>query len=275
MGVGVRAATLGIALAGGGGAAIAQEVAPAASTSPSTDAAERPPVAKWFVGDFLVQYGVRNRFRPREVGTKSASYAAPFAFWIQVTERASVELDVDTVLAAKNRRGESLLGLGDTYLTVQYDPVWEEGRRPFVGVAYSVKLPTASAERGLGSGAVDHNPYVVFGKTVRPGTWVEAAVGGYFEGDPDAGGYTSVGTLALVLRQKLPPRISYRGVVTATTRSSTTASTVSSLHRFDVRLRDNVVLVGGVNAGLTSTVPRFGWLAGVRYEANFRDLFGK
>ena len=29
-----------------------------------------------------------------EVGTKSASYAAPFAFWVQVTERASVELDV-------------------------------------------------------------------------------------------------------------------------------------------------------------------------------------
>lgn len=243
--------------------------APASAQEAEQDAGKQ----SWFTGDFVLQYGVRSRSRPRDVGTKSASYAAPLSFWMQLSERVSVEVDVDTVLSFEDRKGRSVTGFGDTYLTAQFDPILEEGRRPFVGVAYSIKAPTASTDRGLGSGAVDHNPYVVIGKTIATHTFAEAAVGGYFEGVPETGGYNSFGTLSLGIRRKFPPRFAYRGVVTATTAGAGLDATVSSRHRFDVRLSDDFVLVGGVTAGLTPNVPRFGWLAGVRWEANFRELF--
>jgi len=77
-----------------------------------------------------------------------------------------LELDFGAALTSSRARGFGCnAGLGDTSLGFKYRFVEETKRQPQLGFVYSLKLPTASRERGLGTGVVDHSCWLCAAKS--------------------------------------------------------------------------------------------------------------
>jgi hypothetical protein len=60
--------------------------------------------------------------------------------------------------------GRRMTGVGDVEPGVQVVTFIETDRRPAVAFAYFPKLPSASAEKGLGSGRTDHRAVLLVSK---------------------------------------------------------------------------------------------------------------
>jgi hypothetical protein len=85
--------------------------------------------------------------------------------------------------------GSSEAGLGDIILRGNY-PLLRDGPGAFdLALAGSIKLPTASSRKGLGTGRFDEGAGLEFGKEVAGG-WALLADGYYtFIGEPDGASY--------------------------------------------------------------------------------------
>ena len=76
-------------------------------------------------------------------------------------------------------------GLGDIILRGRYYVVEEKDYLPLIALTARMKLPTASASQGLGSGAFDHGYGMEMSKMIGD-KWISFLDGGYnFIGDPD------------------------------------------------------------------------------------------
>lgn len=108
-----------------------------------------------FFGAGLLQleYGYDGAFHAPDTRRDEAG-AATLLF--NTTEDTQLEVDFDTFHAITDASGARVSGIGDATVGLQVTAFAETPRHPSVAVAYSVKLPTASASRGLGSGRTDH-----------------------------------------------------------------------------------------------------------------------
>jgi len=76
-------------------------------------------------------------------------------------------------------------GLGDIILRGRYYVVEEQDYLPLIAVIAKIKVPTAAASRGLGTGALDHGYGIEMSKLIGE-KWITFFDGGYnFIGDPD------------------------------------------------------------------------------------------
>jgi hypothetical protein len=229
----------------------------------------------WFKGDFVVEYSAQQLLAPRNGGGPEV-FQAPARLFVDVTDRLHLGVDVTTVISARPLGLERETGNGDMLLLAEFDPVHEGKRTPFVGLFYSAKLPTASAERGLGSGRADHTPLLLLGKTVGPmKTYVEVDMGAIFVGNPTRGGYDGIGLFVLFVAQPIGNELLYKFEIDQTTRSNLGPSSTLSIHKLEIALDNGWKLVPGFFAGLSNNVPHFGAQFGIRYEGNLRDLFGR
>lgn len=86
-------------------------------------------------------------------------------------------------------------GIGDVILRGRYYLVEEQDYVPLIAVTARLKLPTANASQGLGTGEFDHGYGVEISKLIGT-SWLVFFDGGYnFIGDPDRG--DGLGTLGL------------------------------------------------------------------------------
>jgi len=86
-------------------------------------------------------------------------------------------------------------GIGDVILRGRYYLVEEQDYVPLIAVTARLKLPTANASQGLGTGEFDHGYGVEISKLIGT-SWLVFFDGGYnFIGDPDRG--DGSGTLGL------------------------------------------------------------------------------
>jgi len=76
-------------------------------------------------------------------------------------------------------------GLGDIILRGRYYMLEEQDYLPLIAVTAKIKVPTAAASQGLGTGALDHGYGIEMSKLIRE-KWIAFLDGGYnFIGDPD------------------------------------------------------------------------------------------
>ncbi len=78
----------------------------------------------------------------------------------------NLEVSVDSFFLRDRGEGQDTSGLGDTTLAAKWHILDDEGWRPAFALQPFVKLPTASREKGLGSGRVDFGGTFVAGKTL-------------------------------------------------------------------------------------------------------------
>ncbi len=158
-------------------------------------------------------------------------------------------------------------GLGDIILKGRYYAVEENDYRPLIAVTGRMKLPTASASQGLGTGAFDYGAGVEISKMLGD-NWITFLDGGYnVIGDPDginfqnqhwydvgAGYYFTRDVLVSAYYEEY--RSILRGFVNARDIFLAANYTASSAWRFS----------GGVTLGLSDGAPDFALMVGTSYR---------
>lgn len=158
-------------------------------------------------------------------------------------------------------------GLGDVILKGRYYVVEEKGYLPLIAVTGRIKMPTASASQGLGTGELDYGAGVEVSKMLGE-KWIAFLDGGYnFIGDPsginfqnqhwyDVGaGYYFMKDL-MVSAYYEEYRAIARGFVNARDVFIATNYTASPAWRFN----------GGVTVGLSHGAPDYAVTVGTSYR---------
>lgn len=225
-------------------------------------------------GDFKLKYGLSGKDRPRHREEGSVSQKGTLSFSVNLTPRITFGVDSDTFVSKKSEDGTRITGYGNTFLNFGADLVNEDRGRPSLSLSYSLKVPTASATKGLGSGRVDHELLAGVGKSLNDRSSFEVDFGGYFAGNPGASGFTNTGELVLNFDHTLgnleSKRYKFHLEMDFSTPAKDTLSEIFGLSWLTTKLSDHVSLRAGIRAGITPNSPRIGGFATLIYNGSFR-----
>jgi hypothetical protein len=209
-------------------------------------------------GVLQLEYGFNGNWR---APGGAAQEDTPLALRFAVSRRLLLELDTDSPLS-QSSDGARTTGAGDTQLGAQLVLRHEDARGPGIALAYYVKLPTASASKGLGTGRVDHSVLALFSKKLGETTFDFNAIYLLAGRTTDAGRASSA-QAALAVSRNVTRRFGLQGELSGLTRNDSQAGAVFALGVATYQLNRRLVIDGGLRFGLTPEAPRVGAVAGL------------
>jgi hypothetical protein len=218
-------------------------------------------------GVLQMEFGFNSNFRAAGV---SSEWDAPLALRYAVSSRLLFEFDGDSPFRQRLTGGAHSSGIGDTALGVQGVLRHRKGTRPGVALAYYVKLPTADARKGLGTGRFDHSFITLlsdnFGKTT-----VDFNAIYLLAGRAGGGGRASSGQAALAASRAVTRRVGLQSELSGFGRNDTQAGAFFVLGAVTYQVNRRLVFDGGLRTGLTEGATRVGAFAGLTVGlADFR-----
>lgn len=226
-------------------------IVPARPTASNPAEFQRP-------GVLQLEYGFNGNWR---APGGSSEVDTPLALRFAVSRRLLLEFDGDTPIS-QSADGIRNTGTGDTLLGVQAVLQHETKAHPGAALAYYVKLPSASARRGLGTGRVDHNLIALVSKNIRGTTFDFNAVY-LLAGRTTDAGHASSAQAALAASRNVSKRFGVQGELSGFTRNDAQAGALFTLGVVTYQVNRRLVLDGGLRAGLTPEAPRLGAVAGL------------
>lgn len=210
------------------------------AVSPSPVAPQKKPV---------LRYASLDLFGDSSEAT-GGSLFAKFGFAQENTElkrrlTGAIVFDPVTSSAAGTTRQT---GVGDLWLRAGVLLFTEAGWRPKIVAQGGVKVPTASADRGLGSGHADERIRLGFDKTLPHDIWTNVSIQETFKGQAD--GTPAVRVDALIVQAEIPlsSRLKYAGFLQANRLFSSGAASTAQQHGGSVHLGTGPIWLG---AGLS------------------------
>ena len=226
-------------------------IVPARPTASNPAEFQRP-------GVLQLEYGFNGNWRAPG-GSSEAD--TPLALRFAVSRRLLLEFDGDTPIS-QAADGVRTTGAGDTLLGIQSVLQHETKSHPGVALAYYVKLPTASAAKGLGTGRVDHSALALVSKKVGKTDFDFNAVY-LLAGRTTDAGHASSAQAALAASRNVSKRFGVQGELSGFTRNDAQAGAMFTLGVVTYQVNRRLVLDGGLRAGLTPEAPRLGAVAGL------------
>ena len=226
-------------------------IVPARPTASNPAEFQRP-------GVLQLEYGFNGNWR---APGGSSEVDTPLALRFAVSRRLLLEFDGDTPVT-QAAGGARVTGAGDTQLGLQAVLEHEADARPGVALAYYVKLPTASAAKGLGTGRVDHSALALVSKKVGKTDFDFNAVY-LLAGRTTDAGHASSAQAALAASRNVSKRFGLQGELSGFTRNDAQAGAMFTLGVVTYQVNRRLVLDGGLRAGLTPEAPRLGAVAGL------------
>ena len=224
-------------------------------------------------GTFSLVYTAVANTRPAQGDNPTDARSLTLAFNVYVTPRIFLELDQTHVLSQRAVAQPRANGVGDSIAIAGIDALLESKRTPGVAVLYGVKVPTANAAQGLGTGKVDQqfavNIHKQFGRK-----YFEYDAGLIFARVPNNEG-TRVATLGGVVlsgvtQYALNKHHLLHLQLDATLPAHGYKGDLAALSFWQPRLNDHVSVRLGATTGITSNVPRAGFYAALVWEDNVR-----
>ena len=191
-----------------------------------------------------------------------SQHDAPLALRFAVSRRILIELDTDSPFSVKDSNGLRQTGAGDTQLGIQAVLQPENKTRPGIAFAYYIKLPTASKEKNLGTGRVDHNFIGLFSKTIDK-TTIDFNAIYLLAGRTSSNGHASSGQAALAVTEAVTKKFGVQGEISGLSRSDEQNGAMFALGVVTYAVGKRVSLDTGARFGLTKDAPRFGIVAGI------------
>ena len=226
-------------------------IVPARPTASNPAEFQRP-------GVLQLEYGFNGNWRaPGGVSEQDAPLALRFA----VSRRLLIEFDGDSPIS-QTADGFRVTGAGDTQFGVQAVLQHETASRPGVALAYYIKLPSASATKGLGTGRVDHDLLALFSKKLGA-TVFDFNAAYLIAGRTSRPGHASSGQAAFAASRNVTPRFGVQGEISGFTRNDAQAGAAFGLGVVTYQLNRRLVFDGGIRFGLTPDAPRVGAVAGL------------
>ena len=220
-------------------------------------------------GVLQIEYGYDGSFRNLDSSTEQS---APVALRFAAASRLLLELDLDTVNSQKDAVGVRETGIGDTTIGIQGVAVRETEQHPALAFAYYFKLPTASVEKGLGSGRVDHKIIALISKTINR-TDIDFNAAYLIVGREGEEGWVTGGQAALAFSQNFKRNYSLQGELSGQTKDDAQPVGLFALGALAYKVNRRLVLDSGMRFGLTHDAPRIGVFAGL--TVGVADLYRK
>jgi hypothetical protein len=153
---------------------------------------------------------------------------------------------------------------GDNWLGPQVRFYRQTKRVPSLAFGYSVKIPSASTQAGLGTGRWDHAFTLLVSKDIAHFHFDFNATQ-FLIGRPNASGFDTNQQLNLAFSRFIRGRLQFTGEFYGNTRLAMTPGFASSLWALTYTVVPQLVIDGGFEAGLTSGGPHRHAFVGFTY----------
>jgi hypothetical protein len=210
-------------------------------------------------GVLQIEYGYDGNFRADEF---HAQHAAPLTLRFAATGRLLLEFDLDTVKSEVDEAQMRRTGAGDARLGVQVVALKDTETHPALAFAYFVKLPSASQEKGLGTGRFDHRVVTLLSKKLGQ---VDMDLNGavLIVGRENAGGWITGGQAALSLSGEFDNGLGLEGELSGQTKDYVQPKGLFALGAVTYKVTRRFRLDAGMRFGLNPDAPRVGVFAGL------------
>ncbi len=220
-------------------------------------------------GVLQIEYGYDASFRAEEFHTEQT---APLSLRFAASQRLLLEASLDTFISETDESGTRTTGVGDTRIGLQVVALKETERHPALGFAYYIKLPSASEEKGLGTGRFDHRFVTLISKKLGS---VDMDLNGavLIVGREDASGWITGGQGALSFSGEFENGFGLAGELSGQTKDDIQPKGLYALGAITYKVNRRFRLDGGMRFGLTEDAPRVGVFAGI--AVGVADLYRK
>jgi hypothetical protein len=222
-------------------------------------------------GVLQVEFGYDSNFRSSEFRRQQTT---PLNIRFAASSRLLLEAEVDAVLSERQEEGgETQTGVGDTRLGFQIVALKDTERHPALAFAYSVKIPTASESKMLGTGRFDHRLTILFSKKLGKNTDIDINAAYLNVGREDGERRADGGLAAVTISHEFENKFGFETELAGLSLDDEQPKGVYALgaltYKFNKRLRFDT----GMRFGLTNDAPRVGFFAG--FTVGAANLFKK
>ena len=216
----------------------------------------------------ITQYGVVeleygwDQIWPQE-GVRQASAGGLLKFGML----CDIELRWNTTsFLSQTDASDTQRGFGDNWLGPQIRVYRQTKRVPTLSASYAVKIPSASTEKGLGTGRVDHAFGFLASKDIAH-FHLDFNVTQFLSGRPNASGFDTNQQLNLAFSHGIHGGLQFTGEFYGDTRlNQSTPGFASSLWALTYTVVPRLVIDSGFEAGLTSGGPHRHAFVGATYS---------
>ncbi|HEX8473149.1 MAG TPA: transporter [Pyrinomonadaceae bacterium] len=223
----------------------------------------RPTVAKptefQKPGVLQVEIGYDANYRGEDFDTRQS---VPLALRFAASKRLLLEINLDAVKSETDLDGQRITGVGDTQLGFQVVAVESNESRPALGFAYYVKLPTASEEKGLGSGRFDHKILGLVGHKFGE-TNIDFNAAFLVQGREGESGWDHGGQAALAVSHQFQNNWGIIGEISGQSLDEAQPRGVYALGALTHQVNRRFIVDAGMRFGLNPSAPRIGVFAGM------------
>ncbi|MDT5063421.1 MAG: hypothetical protein QOH63_3880 [Acidobacteriota bacterium] len=210
-------------------------------------------------GVLQIEYGYDASFRGSNFRLQQT---APLALRFAATSRLLFELDLDTVNSQTDETRERMTGIGDTRIGFQLVALKDTEKHPALAFAYYAKLPSASTEKGLGTGRVDHKIVWLLSKKLGK-TDVDFNAAYLIVGRERESGWVTGGQAALGLSREFENNFGFEAEVSGQTKDDSQPVGLYALGALTYKVNRRLIFDSGMRFGLTHDAPRVGVFAGM------------
>jgi outer membrane putative beta-barrel porin/alpha-amylase len=179
-----------------------------------------------------------------------------------------------TSVLVENRQAGAQTGTGDNWFGPQIRFYHQTAQVPTLAFSYAVKAPTASTEKGFGTGRVDHAFGFLASKDIH-GVHFDFNTTYFLVGRQFASGFDSRGQMNLSFSRPIRGKLGFTGEFYGDTELNTeNPSFASSLWALTYNITPRLVVDGGIDVGLTHGAPQKRFFSGVTYSITnlYKDL---
>ncbi len=157
-------------------------------------------------------------------------------------------------------------GFGDNWIGPQIRFVHQSAHVPTIAASYAVKIPSASAAKGLGSGRVDQQFTVLMSKDVF-GVHIDANASMFLIGRPGSTGFDRNGQFNLAFGHAIYKTLQVQGELYGNTQlNATTPGFASGLAALVWFVTPRLEVDAGLDTGMTQFAPRRRIFVGFTYS---------
>ena len=212
-------------------------------------------------GVLQLEYGVDSDFRSPEFRSQQSG---PLGIRFAVNDRLRLDLDVDTFVSQVDPERNRISGVGDTSLGFKGIARDQPKERLALAFNYSIKLPSASREKELGSGRIDRTLRLILNRTLGE-TDLVFNISYLNIGREDSDRRASGAQAIFTVERQLPKNFGIIGEVygQSVDEPSAGARGIYTLGALTYKINRRLRFDAGARAGVGRDAPRVGVFAGL------------
>jgi hypothetical protein len=210
-------------------------------------------------GVLQLEYGYDANFRADDFHTQQT---APLTLRFAASKRLLLDFNLDAPISETDEMGMRLTGVGDTRLGFQVLALEDAEQHPALAFAYYIKLPSASREKELGTGRIDHRIVALVSKKMGE-TDIDFNVAYLNVGREDSGRRASGGQAALSFSRKFENHFGFVAEVAGQSVDDVQPRGIFALGALTYKVNRRLQFDAGMRFGLNVEAPRLGVFTGL------------